>query len=223
MTKVRCKFTKSGSAVYCSHLDLIRYFRRLFNRAGVAVKYTNGFNKHPDIVFAMPLTLGFHSQCELLEFEVENVQNLLEKLNSNASLGIEIVEVYESVEKFSKIENASFEILFEDILKEGSMEKVQLENILQKIDEFLQKDEILILKKTKRGEQMVNIRPQIMEMTAHDDDDSLKITAITHQNSRSNLNPQLLVSAFLKHGEFVETNYKVTRMNFLNKEGEIFK
>ena len=41
------KFSKGGYAKYTSHLDLLRFFKRAFRKTGVDLKYSQGFNPHP--------------------------------------------------------------------------------------------------------------------------------------------------------------------------------
>ena len=64
----RLLFSKTGRAKYISHLDLMRTFQRAFTRAGIEIKHTQGFHKHPFVSIALPLSLGYSSQCEILEF-----------------------------------------------------------------------------------------------------------------------------------------------------------
>jgi len=64
----RLLFSKTGRAKYISHLDLMRTFQRAFSRAGIQIKHTEGFNPHPFVSIALPLSVGYSSQCEILEF-----------------------------------------------------------------------------------------------------------------------------------------------------------
>ena len=74
--KHRLRFTKSGRACYISHLDLMATFQRVFTRAEVPIWQTQGFNKHADVSIALPLSVGYSRDCELLEFTAE-IQALL--------------------------------------------------------------------------------------------------------------------------------------------------
>ena len=64
----RLLFEKTGNAIYISHLDLMRTFQRAFFRAGIPIKHTEGFNPHAFVSIALPLSVGYSSQCEILEF-----------------------------------------------------------------------------------------------------------------------------------------------------------
>ena len=68
MSDQRILFTKSGTAKYISHLDLMHTMERAFLRAGITIRHTAGFHPHPYVSIPLPLPLGFSSQCELLEF-----------------------------------------------------------------------------------------------------------------------------------------------------------
>ena len=73
MEDLRLRFTKTGRAVYISHLDLMRTVQRSFVRAGLRLKHSEGFNPHPQLVFALPLSVGMASECELLDFKLDEL------------------------------------------------------------------------------------------------------------------------------------------------------
>ena len=64
----RLAFSKADTAKFISHLDLMRTFQRAFARAGIPIKHTEGFHPHPFVSIALPLSVGYSSQCEILEF-----------------------------------------------------------------------------------------------------------------------------------------------------------
>ena len=71
VAKLRLMFRKEGRAVYISHLDLLRTFQRVFLREGLVLRHSQGFHPHPLLAFALPLSVGQSSDCELLDFEVD--------------------------------------------------------------------------------------------------------------------------------------------------------
>ena len=72
MAKLRLLFTKEAQASYISHLDTMRTFQRVFPRAELHLKHSNGFHPHPIISIVLPLPVGQSSDCELLDFEPEH-------------------------------------------------------------------------------------------------------------------------------------------------------
>ena len=90
MAKLRLLFTKEAQASYISHLDTMRTFQRVFPRAELHLKHSNGFHPHPIISIVLPLPVGQSSDCELLDFEtVEETDGagIAEKLNTGLPAG----------------------------------------------------------------------------------------------------------------------------------------
>ena len=91
MAKLRLLFTKEAQASYISHLDTMRTFQRVFPRAELHLKHSNGFHPHPIISIVLPLPVGQSSDCELLDFEtVEETDGagIAEKLNKGLPAGL---------------------------------------------------------------------------------------------------------------------------------------
>ena len=57
MSDQRILFTKSGTAKYISHLDLMHTMERAFLRAGITIRHTAGFHPHPYVSIPLPLPL----------------------------------------------------------------------------------------------------------------------------------------------------------------------
>ena len=67
---IRFKFKKLGSLQYISHLDLVRTMHKIVVRSTLPLKYTEGFNPKPKMVFAAPLSIGTESLCEFLDLKL---------------------------------------------------------------------------------------------------------------------------------------------------------
>ena len=53
--KVRIKFSKHGVMRFIGHLDIMRYFQKVFRRAEIDIAYSGGFSPHQIMSFAQPL------------------------------------------------------------------------------------------------------------------------------------------------------------------------
>ena len=73
----RVFYTKTGRLKYISHLDVNRLMQRALKRSGLPVWYSEGFNPHIYITFALPLALGLESRYEIMDFRL--TANLPEK------------------------------------------------------------------------------------------------------------------------------------------------
>jgi radical SAM-linked protein len=71
MIKARLRFRKEGRAQYISHLDQMHTMQRIYIRAGVRIRHTEGFNPHPYMSFLLPLPVGCESGCELMDFDLD--------------------------------------------------------------------------------------------------------------------------------------------------------
>ena len=66
LRNVRIFYEKKGRMKFVSHLDMNRFMSRLIAKSKIPVWYTEGFNSHIYINFALPLSLGFESDYEVL-------------------------------------------------------------------------------------------------------------------------------------------------------------
>ena len=107
MKKLRARFEKKDRSRYISHLDLYRFMQRTFRRARISVWYTQGFNPHLYIMFPLPLSLGYESECEIMDFNINDddlsAGEVMERLNAVLPQGVRINEVYEPVMKHTEI------------------------------------------------------------------------------------------------------------------------
>ena len=55
---------------FISHLDMTRFMSRTIRRAELPVWYTEGFNPHLYMTFALPLSLGFESDYEVVDIRL---------------------------------------------------------------------------------------------------------------------------------------------------------
>lgn len=58
------RFSKTGNVRYISHLDMMRTMQRVFRRANISIRYSQGFNPHSILSFATALSVGFESEAE---------------------------------------------------------------------------------------------------------------------------------------------------------------
>ncbi|HHX53444.1 MAG TPA: DUF2344 domain-containing protein [Clostridiales bacterium] len=147
---VRIKFEKRGSLKFISHLDLQRMMNTAFNRAGIPIWYTEGFNPHKKLVFALPLPLGAESVCEFLDFKITepmSPEELTERLNNAFPPQLRVFESYTPESKFKSIGWAEYE------LTGAGIENIDPAEAL--------KTPVIVLKRTKTAEKEADISPYI--------------------------------------------------------------
>lgn len=190
MDKLRLLFSKTGRAVYISHLDLMRTLTRAFLRAECRLKYSEGFNPHPNISIALPLSVGAESVCEILDFKMlEDMEpaEILGRLKKQLPDGIEAIEVYESERKVKELKWLKIEGVFE-------YDSRSADEMLPKLNEFFAQDSIVIQKKTKRGVGDSDIKPAIREISFAVSGDDVHLDAVISAQEPT-LNPELIADA----------------------------
>ena len=154
--EVRMSFQKTGMAKFISHLDTVRCITRAMKRANVPVWFTEGFNPHAFLTFAMPLSLGFESLCETVDFrlmEEVDLNELTERLNKALPVDITVKEIYVYETSPNDIRWAEYKIIFNN---PDSLLLKQAENILSS-------EKIMVMKKAKQGRKKVDKEVNIKE------------------------------------------------------------
>lgn len=190
MDNLRLKFSKTGRAIYISHLDILRTMQRAFLRAEMPLKYSEGFNPHAQIAFALPLSVGASSLCELMDFKLNGFMNPSEipyRLKKALPEGIEALEVFESENKFKNIKWLDIEGIFE------YDDRAPLD-MLPGLMDFFARDSIVIQKKTKSGINAADIASGIRSIAFDTSDGCVKLKAVISAQEPT-LNPELLPSA----------------------------
>ena len=184
----RLRFSKTGKARFISHLDLQHTIQRSFIRAGVPMKHTNGFNPHPYMSVALPLSVGCESLCELMDYEAEGPflpHELPELLNPFLPEGIAFLEAYRPERKFKEIRWLEVEGVW---TYDGTAPDPA------ELDRLFARETLVIEKKTKRGTAPTDILPAIDRISFGGSGKELVMQAVLSAQEPS-LNPELLVRA----------------------------
>lgn len=194
------KFTKDSDIKFVSHLDLMRTIQRVVRRAELPVEYSKGFNPHMALSLAQPLSVGVYSEGDYLDMNlIEDIDEfeVRDTLNKFSATGIKFLEVskspvIENVKRLPQamalIDGASYliKIKYNDISK-----------VIEEVNELFAKQELMVLKKSKKGEKMVDIKPLIKEIKYWIKDDCLVVNTLISCGSRENLSADLLAN-FIK-------------------------
>ena len=214
----RLLFTKTGRARFISHLDLMRTFQRAFLRAGIHIKHTEGFNPHAFVSIALPLSVGYASQCEILEFGLLGGAEMSEvpaKLNKALPEGIEVLKCYEEVQPVKALTYVDYGITLEYDRPVVGEAATLLADLLSRESLVVQKKS----KKAKSGFTEVDLIPLIRshELTSSKNSISLRMV-VRAQNP--GLNPSLLLDCL--PAELRPDNSAFCRLAILDANGTVF-
>ena len=221
MNKLRMRFSKTGRAIYISHLDLMATMQRAFSRAGSRLKYSEGFNPRPQISIALPLSVGCSSVCELMDFQLleeqVDITNLKDRINATMPEGIEVQEIYEPTRKNAELKWLRIEGVFE-------YDDRPVDIMQEQLTAFFARDSIVIEKKTKRGFGEMDIRPAIREISffARAGESVALAAIISAQNPT--LNPDLLPAALRALCPEIAPDFaKFTRIETYDENMRLFR
>lgn len=219
--KLRMRFSKTGRAVWLSHLDLMRTMQRAFLRAEYPLKYSEGFNPHAQISILLPLSVGVSSVCELMDFQLledTDIDRIPERMNALLPEGIEIQEVYrpEIKSKFLK---------WLEISGRFEYDGRNLSEMTDGVSAFFTRPEIIIQRKTKRGEGPMDLIPAIREITAVQSDDRSHVVLHAVVSAQEpTLNPEYLAAALRQLEPSLAPDFaKFARIEVYQENGEIFR
>lgn len=157
----RLLFEKKDNAIWISHLDLMRVFQRSFKRAGLPLKHTQGFNPRPSVSIALPLSVGVKSQCELLDFDLDDfdvpLHEIRSRLNTALIEGVRVLDVYEQGRKIRELSLLRCLVTLE-------YDNHCPVDCVQKLRDLFAGKELIVPKKTKSGIQDQNIIPMIRSL-----------------------------------------------------------
>lgn len=221
---LRVKFCKVGNLQYISHLDLVRTMMKVIVRAKLPLWYTEGFNPKPKLVFAAPLSTGVESVCEFMDIRLtEKIEPkvAIEALNANMTFEMQAIDAYYPEEKMTALHWLEYSIRINTV---DAREK-----LVDDCREALDADEISILKKTKSGEAIVNIKPLIKSADVTFDGGIVAVRCVLSANSSSFLNPEYVVKVLrekcgvLSSGNLVAENYTILRTNAYREDMSEFR
>lgn len=204
------KFSKQGYVKYTSHLDLLRVFKRGFKKANINLEYSKGFNPHPKLGFAQPLSLGYSSICEFIEFETVdegNINEMFKNLARQMPIGIDFIGIKkmpDSIKSLAKdTEMARYTVTFPIEIDEKNL-KILVEN-------YLEQDVILAMKRQKKTKDYkeINIKHLIRSITGYNSTDSFVLDMCLDCGSQSNLSPELVISSFLDFSKLPLNRYDI--------------
>lgn len=220
MSKLRLIFVKEHQASYISHLDVMRTFQRVFPRAGLSLRHSNGFHPHPVLSIVLPLPVGQSSQCELLDFETmedSDGTGVAAMLNTGLPAGLRVLQCYPAVRPVRQMAflRAALELDYDSGVPADAAGRIRA---------LLAQEEILVEKRTKhKGMTELNIAPLIRSLTLSEGADALRMDAVVAAQDPG-LNPALIGAAVARHLPDIAPDFtRVRREEVYDAEMNVFR
>ena len=221
---------------YIGHLDMMRYFQKQTRRAGIDVSFTEGMSPHMSMSYAFPLGVGMTSDSEYVDVDLSGEYTtceLIRRLNETAAEGIHFLDarrigITKAEKGMTLVAAAEYTLTF----REGHAWD---DGWRDDFAEWLEKSEILVMKKGKKGEKQVNIRPAIFryeidppaklisgtdpEGEFWDEEEAVRngdLRLLLSAGEKSNVRPELVMGAFA-----ADTGREYSNLTFLINRDEV--
>ncbi len=211
---VRLVFSKHGRARYISHLDLNRTMTRAVRRAGLPIWYTEGFNKHPYLTFAAPLSLGFEGERETMDVRLLcndlPMDELVRRLDAVMPEGLRILSAAPAVHKAGEVA--------------ASVYRLTLACTTDEVAAFRAQKTITAERRNKKKQLVtVDLKPILDGITTQPMpcDGGVQWTLTLPSGSEQSVNPSLVVAA-LRAFIGREAACRICRVSVLTRDGEEF-
>ena len=212
MKSVRIVFSKTGRAKYVSHLDLVRAMTRAVRRADIPLWYTEGFNRHPYLTFAAPLSLGYEGLRETMDIRMSDdfpFDELVCRMNAVLPEGLVAISAADVIAKAGDLAAAEYRLT------------VHLPASV--IKDALAANELLVEKRTKKKTmKTIDILPYFKGAVVEPmGENTTIVTVVLPSGGNENVNPGLFITA-LKGIVGADVDAEVLRLRLLLADGSEF-
>ena len=209
------QFMKGDIVRHLGLLDLQRTMQRALRRSGLPVAYSKGFNPHIVMSFASALSSGIPGNAELLDVSLSGEateEECVAAMNRVLPPSLQVSRVRLVDDRFPKPSASLRHAEYRITLFGGDALKIAAD-----IPAFLNQEEIMALRKTKKSETMVNIRPMIHELSADMDVDSNRAVMIARVSfvETATLKPDLLLESLCVHAGAELPRHEIRRTRLL--------
>jgi len=185
---IRLRFSKQGALKFIGHLDFQRVFQQTICRAGLPVAYSQGFNPHILLSFALPLPLGMTSINDYTDITLASPmpeEEIIRLFNAAAPAGLAVHAAYSYEGKGAAAITtaARYEFTPAAPLPPDVCEKI------------MAMESLVLPKKTKSGVKDTDIRPDIFALTSQED----KIIMLLAAGSARFINPLIVAGQLAGH------------------------
>lgn len=199
---LRIKYAKTDKGRFLSHLDLLRTWERSLRRARVPIAYSQGFNPHPKMAFGSALAVGVTSSGEYMDVELKNVVSIQEMKNNLEKYLPGALEVFD-IKEIDKNNAALMSIInrAKYNMQVNLLEDITEEEVISKINDLLNQEKIIIMRKTKKGIKEKDIKNGIYALEGRINNKGvLNLRIDVQTGSEGNIRPEELVRSLKDSG-----------------------
>lgn len=164
----RFQYARRGVMRFIGQLEVNRLFSRAVRRAGLPMRYSQGYHPLPRMMFGPPPPVGVASEAEFLDLELARrlpPETIKEKLQAAMPEGLVILSADEMPMRTSPISAVITGFDYEVQPPEGSNFSWDRDRIA----DFLAQESVVIKQKREKGDREVDLRTRVRGLEAGED------------------------------------------------------
>lgn len=194
----RIEYSITDQAAYLSHLEVMKTFERALRRAQIPLAFSEGFNPHPKIAIAAPLSVGMAGKHEYLDLETRAdvlPMDLKEKLNNSLPQGMEILKarvISRTKPLMAVINAASYRVEMDA----GKIDKTGLSDAVQV---FLSQEVFPLERHTQKVNKIIDVRKGVYDLKIAFSVLSFDLEMLLAMGNEGNIRPDEVVRAIFSY------------------------
>ncbi len=161
-TRIRLTLSKLGRARMVAHLEYLKMFQRAARRAGLPLRFSQGFHPMPKISYLEALPMGVSSEAELIDLELSYpvpVNQVIADINDQLPEGFKIIEgneiPWKSPSPSAAVATSKYLVALPQEVPEG---------LESRVADSLSAEELLVTRIKKGREEQLDLAPDLVDM-----------------------------------------------------------
>jgi radical SAM family uncharacterized protein/radical SAM-linked protein len=170
--RVRLKLAKRGRAKMVAHLEYLTMFQRAVRRAGLPVRFSQGFHPTPKVSYLEALPMGVESEAELVDielFEPLAADEVAQRLNARLPEGFTIIAAEIPAAGTPSPSASVAASIYRVPLPEGGID------LERKLGDFLASERVEAVQIKKGLEKKVDLRGDVIALELVENELELKL------------------------------------------------
>jgi len=177
--RIRIRYTKLEPLNILSHTEMMSLFFRAIARAGLPIRFSQGFNPHPRVSFGPALGVGIRSYFELLDIELSyglNLSEVVRLLNNALPDGIQVVEAWVVGPK-----DPPAGVGLTRHTYEAEPPGLSDEETAGRLEGFMAKDSAVITRTGPKESKQIDVRPMVADAVYDTGIKRVRFTLVEHE------------------------------------------
>ena len=211
-------FEKTEQVRHVGHLDLQRAVQRALRRSGLPIRYSNGFNPHALWSFASPLPVGVSGEEELFEVGVEEgvaPDAFLAALSPAMPASLPVIGARLVEDAHPKLMASLHSAAYTARAAADGAARA----MAQAVPALLAREEIIAIRKSKKGENPCDIRPMLYALQAQEEAGEAVFALRMALTERQTLKPDLLLTTLAQEAGVELPAFRLRRIRLFGERG----